>query len=206
MVLLYVDIYTFCVPMSHDEATDEEILKLLADNNPKSILLMYERYHEVILKRLKAIVGHAQDAEDITQELFLSIWDKRSTLKLITPMKGYLLAAAHNRAVNFLRQKARRKVVPVDIASVFMRDRLIDYQVESRRSIERTMKLAIQMLPHRTRIVYILSRNLKMSNQEIAIQLNISIKAVEKHITKALKLLRQFLRLSLMVIYCFFES
>jgi RNA polymerase sigma-70 factor (family 1) len=185
--------------------TDEEILQLLANDNPKSISLMYQAHQEAVLRRIKNIVVHPHDAEDIMQDLFLAIWEKRQILKLVPPLRGYLLAAAHNRALNFLVQKARSRVAYIDTISVILQDEPADQQASHRRQLNSRMKKAIRMLPQKTRIVYLLSRNFRLSNLEIARQLNVSVKTVEKHITKALKLLRKFLSLSLVVVYWMIE-
>lgn len=185
--------------------TDDEILKLLADDNPKSISLMYHAHHTAVTRRIRNIVPHPQDAEDIVQELFLAIWEKRRTLKLVSPIRGYLLAAAHNRALNFIVRKTRSKLVYMDTMSMVLFDKLAYEPSSHRRMLAMRIKAAIRMLPERTRIVYMLSRSFEMTNVEIAHQLNISVKAVEKHITKALKLLRQFLRLSMVVLFMYLD-
>ena len=103
--------------------------------------------------------------------------------------KAYLFQAARNRCLNVLRLKKRT------ISLEEMNNEIADVEVMSLENNElfHLVQEAIMALPEKCKEVFELSRNDNLSNKEIAEKLNISVKTVEGHITKALKRIKDFL-------------
>ncbi len=127
------------------------------------------------------------DAEDIVQQTFADIWDKRQTMLRITNMKAYLYQSVRNRSISFIN-KPDMQVHPVD-SLPDMEDASLEEEIYC---AERDACLwnAIDKLPPERKKIFLLSKCDGLKYQEIADKLNISIKTVENQIGKALKTLR----------------
>ena len=106
-------------------------------------------------------------AEDIVVDIFASFWERRETLQIQITLKAYLFQSARNRALNYLRDN-ERFISTDDFSSLerFENDETLEFNK---------------------------SRMDNLSNKEIAEQMNISVKAVEGHISRALKQIRAYL-------------
>lgn len=136
------------------------------------------------------VVRDEEDSYDIVQQVFAKFWDKRNTVNIDDNIKSYLHRATLNTAFNFLDKTKR--LVNVDD------NKLMDMSGHSEErntdflsgEVEGAIKKAISELPEKCRMVFAMSRYSDKTNKEIAEELAISIKAVEKHISKALRELR----------------
>lgn len=138
---------------------------------------------------------HAQDiAEEIVQELFFVFWMNRQTVQL-TSLRGYLFAAARNRALHHLRHQSfrarltRRLGLVPELAGVAAPRELSDAEIvheEQRADIRR----AIEALPPRSRQAFALRWDEQLSHAEIGQRMGISVKGVEKLLATARRLLR----------------
>ena len=178
------------------EYNDDEILiQRLKSGDDKALDYFFKTYYRELFNLSVRLVDDSQAARDIIQDVFANLWEKRQTLHLKKPVKAYLLKAIINRSLNFLRDHARTECYPLtsirfDVHATLKNDS--STAMESR-ELQHAIQQVIQSLPPRCKVVFILSREYQMSNTEIARQLEISVKGVEKHITKALKVLRDSL-------------
>lgn len=131
-----------------------------------------------------------QDAEEVVQEVFVSLWERRSELDITGSIDAYLHTAVRYRIYNRYRDYLKRK-------KTFLIPGLddVDYQLAAAelmeyRELESRVASAVGSLPAKCREVFLLSREEKLSHKMIAARLGISVNTVEKHIGKALQLLR----------------
>lgn len=150
-------------------------------------------------------------AKDIVQQVFLKLWQKKDSIEIRGSVKSYLHRAVVNGSLNYIEKHKR----------IQLADTLIDEGMQaeadsktklSDEKIELEIKKAINELPDKCNLVFSLSRFSGMTNAEIADNLQISVKAVEKHIGKALKTLRHSLKplyeslIILLLIEIYFDS
>lgn len=173
--------------------TDKEILELLRENSEKAIDILFRQYYRFICKAVYKILPDSTLVEDISQEVFYELWRKRQQLNINTSLKAYLHRAARNKALNYIRDQKiifegeeKQPVLANTSASI---NQLLEAE-----ELQQAIDAAIDTLPERCRIVFVLSRFEDMSYKEIATQLGISIKTVENQISKALKQLRVVLK------------
>jgi RNA polymerase sigma-70 factor, ECF subfamily len=135
------------------------------------------------------VVKDTDVAKDIVQQVFLSLWQKRTELNIHTSSKSYLCRAVVNTAINHISRK--KKLITLDHN---IKEPAAEEDTPSTSATTETLdikvRLAINELPPVCQKVFTLSRFSDLTNKEIACELNISVKAVEKHISKALKTLR----------------
>lgn len=174
--------------MYSTELTDEMLVKLLKASDEKAFKTIYERYWKSIyltaLKKLRS----AHLAEELTQSLFVNIWERREQSSIIN-ISSYLSSAIKYKIINYIESRySSQGVIDED-----MSDLMADNSTEDNillNDLNLIITNALQQLPVKTREVFKLSRFDHFSVREIAGKMNLSEKAVEYHITQSLKLLR----------------
>ncbi len=150
---------------------------------------LYDEYYKYLYDTVYRILPVDDDVQDIVQNVFIEIWRKHQLLDIQTSLRMYLRKAAINRCMNHIRSNSRiphyMHVDELEIDS----DCELQMQIEADET-EQLLNDAINALPLKCRIVFGLSRFEDMNYQKISENLDISVKTVEHHITKALKLLR----------------
>ena len=186
--------------MSHDKAQNElELLYLLRNGDEKAFRKLYDLYWEKLFISAYNKLKDRELCEDILQEVFIGLWNKRNTLIIQTSLQNYLYASVtykvydvfrknHDFLKNELLEKFEQRIQDANPETLLMHQELI-YQIE----------MAIDALPEKSRIVFKLSREEQLSYIEIAEKLNISVKTVEAHISKSLRLLRNSLGTNLSI-------
>ena len=179
-------------------ATSEAMLvERVRHSDPAALEAIFDAYATRLLAFAYAQVRSRETAEEIVQDLFLSIWSGRARWSVRGGLKIYLFQAVRNRVLNDIRaQRVRdRNIVvrdPALITGYASRDRTDDRTCNE--DLEHAIERAIAELPERNRQVFLLVRQQNLAHREVASILGISVKAVEMHMIRALHALR--LRLS----------
>lgn len=170
-----------------------EPLSLFQNQSPdEKVEILFRTYYPSLCKSLYRILKDVSLAEDIVQEVFLKVWDKRDTLALHGASHAYLYRSCYNTALNFLKkQKPQYELssVPIDICSDDGAEKALLFL-----ETEAKILAAIETLPPKTKSIFSLSRFEELSYKEIAERLEISLKSVEKHMGIALQRLREQLK------------
>jgi len=174
------------------ERPDQEILERLQAGDEAGMEMLFRQYYGYLCRVVVRVLGDEHLAEDLVQEVFFEVWKKRAHLQVNLSLRGYLRRAAVNRTLNFLRDQKvdTRTSDPVPELGGNLPGSV---QLLEARETERLIERAVQALPPRTRLVFVLSRYEDLSNQQIAEELGISPKTVENQMTRALKILREAL-------------
>ncbi|MDN3549583.1 RNA polymerase sigma-70 factor [Mucilaginibacter aquaedulcis] len=149
-------------------------------------------------------------AEEIVQSLFLKIWEKNEWGHIQTSIKSYLYKSVYHDSLNYIRrQKVQLKYQSTTAYS--MKDHTDDAAGKLKMGeLERHLQQALAKLPEKCRAIFHLSRFEELKYQEIATQLDISIKTVETHMGKALRILRkemkEFLPFIALMLFNMFKS
>ena len=141
-------------------------------------------------------------AEDIYMEAIIQYWEKRKELPADTNIPGYILTTVKNKSLNYLRHQAIRTDVEDQLYD--HRQRELNFRISSLEScdpsalftveVKEIIRKTLNELPEQTRAIFFKSRYESKTNREIAAELEVSIKTVEFHISKALKLFRSRLK------------
>lgn len=167
---------------------------------------MFHIYYKPLYAYAYRYVNDKQAAEDIVQDVFLALWIKKNEVNFDEPIKSYLYKATYNKAINYLTSVAVQRVDKGTIDGLLNMEILSCNQYDTLllKEITHEINVVVETLPPQCKKVFRLSRGANMKNKEIASLLGISEKAVEKHITKALTEIRNYLiRMDLMpVLLC----
>ena len=174
-----------------------ELLILLREGEQLAFAELFQRFHQPLYFHAKRMLRDGDEAKDIVQDVFATIWSKRDSLTIPASVDAYLYGAVRNRILNVI---AHQNVVSKYEASI---DRFLergiaytDDQVRER-ELARIIAQEISLLPEKMREVFEMSRNDELSYREIAEKLNISENTVKKQAQRAIKILRLRIKLNL---------
>jgi len=151
---------------------------------------IFERYNGLLYSHVINKLDDEDEARDMVQDIFIALWEKRSTIHEVN-IAGYLFTAARNKVLNSIRHKKIISKFEKDFRN-FAGDHAANNVENSiyKRELEAIIEMEIAALPERMREVFELSRKGCLAHQEIADQLGISKHTVNDHIKASLKILR----------------
>src|SRR5690554_5257488 len=171
--------------------SDSKLAVLLSQGDEGAFTEIYGRYSEKLLAIAYYYTKDKNFAEEIVQEVFSGLWERRNQLKIET-LSAYLATAIKFSVFRTVhRQRRRAEIVE------------LNYRVNGNDLLEETIHAKflqeyidgiVEQLPEKCRLVYKYSRNKGLSNSEISEEMDIAEKTVESHMTKALKALRSNLK------------
>ena len=174
-------------------------------NNISSVQLFskfFQENQEKYLSFAYSYIRDKQEAEDILMESMITLWENRDKWEKDSNMNGLLLTIIKNKALNYLAHIQVRLRAEEEINS--HRQRELDLRISTLEAcepdlifdteIQLIVQKALSRMPEQSRQIFMMSRYQNTPNKVIAEQLGISLKSVEFHMTKALKLLRTELK------------
>lgn len=154
--------------------------------------LLFRRYYRPLCSHAVRFVHSKEQAEDLVSEVFSGFWKGQMHQHITTSMRAYLFRALRNRIYNHLRDELHdQRSSPdslLDLAEAEDPQQILQFT-----ELYHKVQDVVNALPPQCQRVFLLSRFEGKKHKEIASELNISVKAVEMHITKALHQLRRAL-------------
>jgi len=193
------DIY-FLMNQSLDE---RQLVIQLKDGNQASFHKLYSTYAPKLFAFSRKYLSTQEDAEEIVQEVFIRIWEKKENIDENQSFSSYVIQAAKHRIFNGFRKKVNEQayldflIHSNDSSRNYTELEVEYYEVKSK------AENAINAMPPKRQEIFRLSREAGLKNKEIAEKLEISIKTVENQMGKALKYLRDELSDYQMLIFFF---
>ena len=175
------------------EKQDKELLELVINGSRQAFGELYTRYKGQLMRYCKQFLKDETGSEDVVQDVFLQLWEKRDSIGTIVSFSGYLHTLAQNRILNMFRQ--------FDVHSRFARHILMnekDTTNETEDSIitndyVELLNKAIECLSPRQKEIFQLSRIQGLTYREISELMQISLDTVQEHASLALKKIRGYL-------------
>jgi RNA polymerase sigma-70 factor (ECF subfamily) len=139
-------------------------------------------------------LGDIDEAEEIVQQVFYSLWTKRESIEVNSTLKSYLYKAVHNSSLNKIKQGKVRQLYADSYKATANDTTYSTTDIVQGKELEAIINDAIAELPEQCGVVFKMSRFGNLKYAEIADELGISVKTVENHMGKALKLMREKLK------------
>ena len=171
--------------------SDGDLLHRMVDDDQAAFASLYRRHWESLFVTTVRVIGNKEDAEDIVQEVFASLWNRRKALNLTGPLAGYLHVSVKYKAINYIEKNITRRHYLDVLSKAADTGAPASPEVLLRvKEVQQLIQTVIRNMPPKMREVYQLSRQEHLTHREIAARLAISEETVKKHIQNALQLLR----------------
>lgn len=172
--------------------SDFDLISLLKSDDVVAFETLYARYFGKLYNHAYEKLHERFLAQEVVQDLFVSFWQNRHKVEVHTSLASYFFTAIRYLIINQFKKQMiyEQRIDKLALTHRTFTDETnewLDYK-----DLQAEYQSALQELPEKCREVFIMSRN-GASNKEISESLNISIKTVEQHITKALRTLRLLL-------------
>lgn len=181
--------------------TDQELVVFLRQGEDRAFMEIYERYQALLFAYAYRKLQDKEEAQDVVQEIFITLWEKRDNFVLKTHLSGFLYKSVLNRVLDIwkhqrvVQQHVEAHQLTIDVDSVET-----DYLVREK-DILALIEKEIAAMPPRMREVYHLKHREYLSTKAIATQLGISENTVSNQLKNASAHLKQRLGLVVFVLY-----
>ncbi|QQT25318.1 RNA polymerase sigma factor [Sphingobacterium spiritivorum] len=176
-------------PLQHEE----EFVKHLSEGSQNAYELLFSRYWTHVFAVVKLLVKSQEQAEDISQEIFVKVWNRREDLGEVKNIKAYLYTIARNTTLDHLRKKVLVTENLEQMIHYFTDHALTPVQRMEYKELENIISRGIATLPSKVKEVFVMSRIDGLSHEEIAARLDISVTSSKTYVVRALKLLRHYM-------------
>ncbi len=172
------------------QLTEQEIVGAIRQGNDRIFETVFRKYYQSLCNYANSMLKEMDEAEEIVQNLFSALWEKRADLEINISLKSYLYRAVHNHCLNRIKHLKIREEYQQYANNYYESSYESVNQAVMKSELERKIDEAIDKLPEQCRLIFRLSRYEELKYHEIAEQLGISPKTVENQVGKALKILR----------------
>ncbi|MEO8960271.1 MAG: RNA polymerase sigma-70 factor [Ginsengibacter sp.] len=193
--------------ISQSTYSDNELLQLIAEGSDEAFTSLYRRYWEELFVTAAKALRDKEGAEDVIQDVFLSVWNRRNELKIEGSLAAYLHTSVRYKAIQYIEKNITRRdylALLADVSVNFLPPKaVVNLQVKE---LEQIIESAVKNMPPKMQQAYRLSRQQHLSHKEVAEQMNVSAETVKKHVQHALRLIKSALQYSLILIYLFITN
>lgn len=176
---------------------------------------LFKSYYYPLRAYTLRFICNKEIAEDMVQDVFFELWSRRETIRLEdkNAVKSYLFKSIYNRSINLIKSNALythtsfEETHETQIIESYLSQHLCNQEHSLLlKELEEEIAAYVETLPPQCKKIFLLSRAYGLKNKEIADQLGISIKAVEKQITKAISGLKEHLEKKDLLFLCWLFS
>ncbi len=169
---------------------DNKLIESLKKDDLKAFNALFKKYAEKLYAFVLSLTKQSYAAEEVTQLVFIKIWEKRSAINKTQSFKSFIFTITYNETISWLRKEASRKKWTEHFRQGhFDITNETNYEIEFN-SFQSLVEKVIDKLPDKRKEIFKLSRQEGLSNKEVAEKLGISVRTVENQISSALKTLK----------------
>lgn len=174
------------------EITETNTIINLKRGDHEAFTYVYQKYFKALMCFTNKYLKNTHDAEEIVQSLFLKLWERRLDINESMSFKSYLFQIASNDVNNFIKRKIIEKRY-VDWAQYFL---YASYEYENNNEMQDYLEKITQvnslinMLPPKRKLIFKMKKIDGLTHNEIANDLNLSVRTIENHVLKAMSYLK----------------
>lgn len=174
--------------MAIDFSDNSILVRELKNGNTEAYSFLMDNFHQKLCVYAYGLTRNYDHAEDIVQNVFVRIWRKRHNLKTEFVLQSFLYKSVYNEFIDHYRK--HKKLLPLEKKHIDALSDFVQHEDDDMERLIAIVKREIQNLPPKCRETFLMSKEEGLSNIEIAEYLNVSVKSVEAHMTKAFSILR----------------
>jgi RNA polymerase sigma-70 factor (ECF subfamily) len=170
----------------------------LKEGNPAAYEELFKQSFPRLLGYCKLFIHDQSQANDLVQECFIKLWEKHSSINPTQSVESLLFVMLRNRCLNYLRdqkvhltEKNISLVEENELQHLFQLDFIGKEEISLEEQLIMAIRESVDKLPEKRKIVFIKTKIEGKKNKEVAEELDISVKAVEKHLHQAKEQIRQ---------------
>lgn len=173
---------------------DSEYIQAVRSGNTAAFKPLVERYQQLVFRTVVGFLHHQEEAEDLTQEIFVKIWQSLDTFSGDSTISTWIYRITVNHSLNYLRQKKRNTLFSFaeelfqQLLNKADEETIPEDELEAR---DRQIRAAIDSLSEKQRTAFVLSKYEELSQKEIARIMETSEGSVEQHLQRAKKNLQK---------------
>ncbi|WP_035644604.1 RNA polymerase sigma-70 factor [Flavobacterium sp. ASV13] len=182
--------------MNYNASFEFELFLCFKEGDEAAFKFFYDKYFRRIQSFSFQFVNDNDEAENLAQEALLHLWQNRENVESINGIQAFLFTYAKSKCLNLIRHNKVKDKFKNDHLNYKQREldievlNSIQFDTLELTELERIIQESISDLPAKTREVFIKKRFENKKNAEIAEEMGVTLKAVEAHMTKALKILK----------------
>lgn len=174
----------------YNAITDQELADCLRSGDEAAFKFIYDKYWTKLYFVAAKKLNDTDEAEEVIQDIFLNLWKKRGTFQLKVGFENYLAVAVKFEVFKHRAKRVKQDALTASLTEQYTGHEVHDWNLYDVQTLKDKLNETINALPPKCRLVFTMSRESDLTNKQIAAELAISEKAVEKHITSALKVLK----------------
>lgn len=180
----------------HEFAYRDPLLQKVALGDQLAFRELYHTFHKRLHYFAFALVKTKEAAEEIVEDVFIRLWNQRSTVTEINNLKIYLYTATKNTALNYLSRKARESIIePFDNIDIALQETGVSpEQIMITAEIYQKIRQAVDALPPRCKMIFKLIREDGLRYKEVSEILNISINTIDAQMAIAIQRITEAVR------------
>lgn len=158
---------------------------MLALSNPAFFDQVFKEHWEMMYQNAYRKIGDQAIVEDLIQEIFMDIWNRRHSLEIKSGIKAYLLTAVKYQVMKYFDEQAKSRIFNTDDLPGYYEEDIFAFE-----ELYSQIELAVDSLPPRAGLIFRMNRLEGYSVEEVAEKLNLSPQTVHNQISKSLKIMR----------------
>lgn len=151
---------------------------------------MYKAHFRALHAYANSILEDREQAEEMVQQVFLKLWEKKAQLEINSSLQAYLYRSVYNESINFLKHEKVKRAHVSFVKHTTNEASNNHHKNIDTKELEEKIRVALHKLPEQCRTIFQLSRHEELKYKEIAERLQLSVKTIENQMGKALKIMR----------------
>jgi RNA polymerase sigma-70 factor (ECF subfamily) len=169
------------------------LFERIKKGDEKAFETLFHKYYRYLCMYATKIINDDSSAEEIVQDFFVKLWEKREKLNIETSINNYLFRSVKNLCINYIQHNKTKLRYAKNVLSEIEKN-ISDDSNFTEIDLSKKIEESIDSLPEKRKEIFRLSRQEGLKYHEIAQKLNVSIKTVETQMSLAIKTLREKLK------------
>lgn len=170
---------------------EPELIRRFATGEPAAFRAVYKQLYLPVLRFVQQWVGNTEDAEELTADTFVKLWNNRERFETLEYIRAFLHVTARNACINFLKQLRVKTARQKELEEQLSIDTAPDFALqEIRQELMELIYAEVEQMPKKMKEIFLLSYAEGLKPSEIALRLNLSVQTVRNQKANAIRLLK----------------